>query len=531
MLEETDQWLRIKELFDAALERDASERGEFLSGACGSDLELRAEIESLLEAHARASLLSQSPIRLEGHKEFHEQEMIGHYCMVRKIGEGGMGQVWLAEQTAPIRRQVALKLIRAGLFDESLVQRFQAERQSLAMMEHPAIAKIFDAGATEAGQPYLVMEYVPGEPITRYCDRKKLTVKERLELFAKVCDGVQHAHQKAVIHRDLKPANILVVEVDGRPAPRIIDFGLASVVETGGVAAAARAEMAAGTPGYMSPEQKAGADVDTRTDVYSLGVVLYELLTDALPFAAQQHRGDQAGGDDAALTSPSVKVTKAANASGVAAKRNSTAKQLARSIEGDLDLIAAKALERDRNRRYGTPLELAADIRKLLENRPIEAHAAGARYTFRKYVQRHRFGAVMVGSMAILLIGFAVLQALALRRITRERDRATRISDFMVHSFRVVDPSEARGNNVTAREILDNASTQIDHGLSGDPEMQSQMLMVMGSVYENLGLYTRAESIYRKAVQNREQHEGANSADELAVACCAGVGFVSPREV
>lgn len=510
-LEETGQWLRIKELFDAALERDAGAREEFLCDACGEDAELRAEIESLLEAHGHAGFLSQSPVRLESPKEFHEQEMIGNYCLVRKIGEGGMGQVWLADQTEPIRRQVALKLIRAGLFDDSQVQRFQVERQSLAMMEHPAIAKVFDAGATETGQPFLVMEYVPGEPITRYCDRKKLTVRERLELFAKVCDGVQHAHQKAVIHRDLKPANILITEVDGQPAPRIIDFGLASAVEAGTGNQAARAEKVAGTPGYMSPEQKAGTDVDTRTDVYSLGVVLYQLLTDTLPFPAQQRSGDGVGSGDAALTLPSAKAAKAANVDGLAAKRNCSARQLARRLRGDLDLIAAKALERDRSRRYGTALELAADIRRLLANRPVEAHAASKRYAFSKYVRRHRVGAAMAGALAVLVVGFAVLQAMALRRITQERDRAARISDFMVSSFRVVDPSEARGNQVTAREILDKASTQIDQGLSREPEMQSQMLMVMGSVYENLGLYSRAESIYRKAVANREQQQGANS--------------------
>jgi eukaryotic-like serine/threonine-protein kinase len=217
-----------------------------------------------------------------------EYGSIGRYHLVRKLGEGGMGQVWLAEQRAPVRRQVALKLIKAGMYDDSLLQRFQSERQSLAIINHPAIAKVFDAGTTSEGQPYFVMEYVPGLPITDYCDHKKLKVTERLELFIRACEGVQHAHQKAVIHRDLKPENILVVEIDGQPAPRIIDFGLAKIITTqlAGDMSFTQFGGFVGTPGYMSPEQSdpTAADVDTRTDVYALGVILYVLLSGSLPF-------------------------------------------------------------------------------------------------------------------------------------------------------------------------------------------------------------------------------------------------------
>ena len=252
------QWGRIKELFGAALELEPARRAGFLREACGGDENLRIEVESLLAAHVESDLLSKSPWPEQLLADLQAPKSIGPYQLIRKLGEGGMGQVWLAEQTAPVRRQVALKLIRAGMYDESLFQRFQSERQSLAMMDHPAIAKVFEAGSTPDGQPYLVMEYVPGLPITEYCDQKKLTIRERLELFIKACEGIQHAHQKAIIHRDLKPANILVLEVDGKPAPRIIDFGLAKTISPlsdDKTVLLTQAGNFLGTPGYMSPEQ------------------------------------------------------------------------------------------------------------------------------------------------------------------------------------------------------------------------------------------------------------------------------------
>ena len=421
---------------------------------------------------------------------------VGDYRLVKKLGEGGMGQVWLAEQTAPVRRQVALKLIRAGMFDEALLQRFQSERQSLALMDHPTIAKIFDAGTTPDGQPYFVMEYVPGVPITEYCDQKRLSVAARLELFIKVSEGVQHAHQKAIIHRDLKPPNILVVDVDGKPMPRIIDFGLAKATtpQLAGETMFTQVGAFVGTPGYMSPEQTDSGvqDVDTRTDVYSLGVVLYVLLTGSLPFDTKQWKKQplhevlrHLREDDPPRPSAKIGIEKVSSHSN-AQLRGVQPKQLANLLHGDLDWIIMKALEKDRARRYGTPSELAGDITRYLRHEPVTARPASKSYRLQKYVRRHRVGVAVAAGLLFLLAGFAVAQEVQLRRIVqerdrtaRERDRANRITEFMTSMFKVSDPSEARGNSVTAREILDKASEDIDSGLARDPELQAQLTHLM----------------------------------------------------
>jgi eukaryotic-like serine/threonine-protein kinase len=459
-------------------------------------------------------------------KKPEERTSIGPYVLVRKLGEGGMGQVWLAEQTTPVKRQVALKLIKGGLYDSAVIQRFESERQSLAVMNHPAIAKVFDAGATKDGQPYFVMEFVGGPPISRYCDNKKLNIRERLELFIKVCDGVQHAHQKAIIHRDLKPSNILVVEVDGKATPRIIDFGVAKAISPqAGAEQTQFTEMGAlvGTRGFMSPEQADPnvVDVDTRTDVYSLGVVLYVLLTGMLPFDSD---GGKKKPIDEVLRqlreedppSPSTKVnTEKETAMAAAERRGTDTKQLGKLLQGDLDWITMKSVERDRTRRYGTPSELAADVERYLANRPVMARPANTGYRLKKYVQRHRLAVAAVSGAALLLVAFAITQAVQLQQTRRERDRANRITQFMKNMFKVSNPSVSRGNSITAREILDSSSKNIDTELAKDPELQAELTNVMGNVYMTLGLYSQAQPLLTRSVEIRRRVLGPKNPDTL----------------
>ncbi|MGB6682705.1 MAG: serine/threonine-protein kinase [Candidatus Acidiferrum sp.] len=457
---------------------------------------------------------------------------IGPYRLLQLLGEGGMGEVWLAEQKKPIHRTVALKLIKAGMDTKVVVARFESERQALALMDHPNIARVFEAGSTAEGRPYFVMEYVPGLPITEYCDKHRMTLKERLELFVQVCDGVQHAHQKAIIHRDLKPSNVLVLEQDNKAIPKIIDFGLAKATGRRLTDNTMFTELGVmlGTPEYMSPEQadQREQNIDTRTDVYSLGVILYQLLVGVLPF---EEKALRAAGIEEILRvireqeppKPSTRIRSLGPASAASAeKRQEQTQSFVRHLQGELDWVTMKALEKDRIRRYGSPAELSADIGHYLRHEPVLAHPPSPAYRASKFVRRHRWAVAAAASAAVLLITFTAVTAVQARRIAAERDRASRqaeaaqrVADFMKGMFKVSDPSQARGNSITARELLDRASKEIDTGLAKDPETQAQLMDVMGEVYESLGLYPQAHPLFEHATDIQRRVNGPRNPETL----------------
>jgi serine/threonine protein kinase/tetratricopeptide (TPR) repeat protein len=482
------------------------------------------------------------PERLEDFPRLLAGDEIGPYRLVRRLGEGGMGVVWLAEQQAPIRRRVALKIIKQGMDTRQVVARFETERQVLARLDHPHIARVYDAGVTNRGRPYFVLEYVPGVPITEYCDEHRLSVAERIALFLEVCEGVQHAHRNAIIHRDLKPHNVLVAVQEDRPVPKIIDFGVAKATDQTHAEHTIFTQLGqmVGTPEYMSPEQAAmsSLDIDTRTDLYSLGVLLYELLTGHLPFDSHELRQQSIDEirrrireDEPPL--PSARVSRLGDETRVVARsQRSSPGKLISQLRGDLDWIVMKALDKDRNRRYGSPTELADDLRRHLNDEPVLASPPSLLYRGRKFVRRHTVGVAFATVTALLLVILAVTSTLQAGRIARERDRANaeaesarQVSEFLVGLFRVSEPGENRGSAITAREILDAGVARVRLDLAGQPATRATMMRTMGRVYTELSLFGEAESLLREAVAlgaadpavDRREH--ARGLYELAKLC------------
>lgn len=535
------RWPRLWEIFHEALEKPAPERAGFLEATCAGDAGLRCEVEELLAAHEASGgkFLSGDSAGgpLADPAERALGARIGRYRLVSIIGEGGMGVVYQAEQEEPIRRRVALKLIKVGMDTREVVARFESERQALALMSHANIAHVLDGGATEEGRPYFVMELVLGVPITEYADRQRLTVRERLELFLPVCHAVQHAHQKGIIHRDIKPANVLVSLEEGKPVPKVIDFGVAKAIEQRLTERSLYTEQGRilGTPEYMSPEQaEMGPDIDTRTDIYSLGVLLYEILTGSLPFdfrnASYTDIQRKIRSEDPPRPSARLSVA-GEELDGMARDRGTDRASLRREVKGELDWIVMKALEKDRALRYATASELAADLERSLRHEPIQAGPPTATYRIKKFVRRHKIGVAATAAIAVLLVGFGITMsfqsariARALRRADLEREKAERVSTFLVDLFRVSDPSEARGNTVSAREILDRGSSRIAAELQREPEVQAALMETMGRVYRNLGLYGTATSLLERTLEVRRRAFGernetvARSLLELGVA-------------
>jgi len=461
----------IDSIFFAALEKTSpEERASYLDEVCGEDVELRRRVERLLKAHPKAAggFLESPPAELQPTIDLSPVQegpgaVIGPYKLLEQIGEGGFGVVYMAEQREPICRKVALKIIKPGMDTKEVIARFEAERQALALMDHPHIARVLDAGATDSGRPYFVMELVRGIPITDYCDQNNLTPRERLGLFISVCQAVQHAHQKGIIHRDVKPNNVLVTLHDGKPVIKVIDFGVAKAIDrrlTERTLFTRFAEMI-GTPLYMSPEQAemSGLDVDTRTDIYSLGVLLYELLTGATPF--DKERLGKAAYDEIRRIireeeppRPSTRVsTLGKTATAVSEHRNTEPRRLSALLRGDLDWIVMKSLEKDRTRRYETAKDFANDVQHYLEDLPVEARAPSALYRLRKLMRRYRVAAATVALIAATLVVATVFSTWMAFREMRLRQQLQVSMDVAEQARQ--DAEEERDRAGKAKELAE----------------------------------------------------------------------------
>jgi serine/threonine protein kinase len=553
---------RLRALFDAALDLEPGARDAFLRARCGGDDALRQKVQRLLDGAEADDFLASPTTGLRGAAAAADAAVlqegtgsrIGPYLLVEKLGEGGFGVVFLAEQQQPVARQVALKIVKLGMDTRQVVARFEQERQALAMMDHPNIAKVFDAGATATGRPYFVMELVAGAPMVAFCDGEQLNVRERLELFVQVCRAVQHAHGKGVIHRDLKPSNVLVARQDGRPVAKVIDFGVAKATSRRSDAAMLTEEQQVlGTLQYMSPEQAAGADnVDTRTDVWALGVLLYELLTGSTPFGRQQIAAAMVGELQRLLREvdppkPSTRLHQStANLAKIAAQRRSEPRRLGSLLRGDLDWIVMKALEKDRQRRYATVDGFAADVERHLVGEPVQAAPPSASYRLVKALRRHRgaftAAGLVLGALLIGVVGFAwqanvaagerdvavqaqraeakqraeadrlaTAEAQQRERAQKNEAKATAINRFLLDMLGAADVRQL-GRTATVAQALDRAAAKVGSSFAEQPEVAAAIHQALAKAYLSLGLLDAARpQIDAALIASRTLHGEASA--------------------
>jgi len=564
---DAERWDAIRDIFEQALSRPPEERVEFLSRACAGNEDVRRDVESLIDAFERPGPLDDladelvTPLAISLLESSLVGEQVGPYRIVREIGRGGMGAVYLAERDdGSFEQTVALKLVPYHRAGEDLFVRFLNERQILAQLHHPNIARLLDGGVTPDGQPYFAMEYIEGRPIDAYCDEEQLSISERLELFVQVGDAVSYAHQNLVVHRDLKPSNLLVT-ADGRV--QLLDFGIAKLLaDAGTLQGLTQTGARVMTPDYASPEQVRGDAVTTRSDVYSMGVLLYELLTGCRPYDLRGHTPAEieriVSEEDpvrpsAALRSPRT-IPSGATDSGarspsslerVGAGRRATLDQLRRRLEGDLDTIVQKALQKEPTRRYSSAEALVDDVRRHLAGRPVQARPNTFGYRVRTFVRRYRGSVIAAGLvLATLLAGIlattwqAVRAAEQARIASEEREAAQReaekteqVKAFLINLFEAADPSEARGDTLSVFDVIHAGASRVTDELADQPEVQAEVLAAIGRVYQNLGDYDRAQSLTEAALEVRQSLHGtrhptvAQTLDDIGVLLLHRGGF------
>ncbi len=546
---------KLIEIFSEALAiASLEERNRYLAQACGQDAALRRQVDLLLQAHGEAGGFLRASVVPPESQPVGEGPgtTIGRYKLLQQIGEGGFGVVFMAEQQEPVRRMVALKVIKAGMDTREVVARFEAERQALALMDHPNIARVLDGGSTASGRPYFVMDLVKGIPITEFCDQNQLSTEARLRLFVNVCAGVQHAHQKGIIHRDLKPSNVLVTVQEGQPVPKVIDFGIAKAIgqKLTERTLFTRFEQLIGTPAYMSPEQAewGGTDIDTRADIYSLGALLYELLTGTTPF--EKETLARAGpGEVRRMIREIEPPTPSMRLQGLGQRLNETAQRrhaepslLPRLVRGDLDWIVMKALEKDRARRYETVNGLARDVERHLDGEPVVACPPTAGYRLRKFVRKHRVTVgVVAGFVLLLAVAAAVSTHLAIRA-GRQKARAEQaerkargqveetkavlgfLTDKVLAAARPEGQEGGLGRQVTLRQAVEAAESQIAPTFTNQPLVEAEIRNAVGQTFLFLGDYAKAieqqQRVIALANANLEPNDAArlDYLNNLAVA-------------
>ena len=521
-----DRRTRVDAVFAEAMDMPAEEQKKFLDTECHGDPELREVVEDLLRADASfenevgtSAAGFAAPLIAAGDIGSHDEtstlatgERVGAWRVIREIGRGGMGTVYLAERAdGAFDQRVALKLVKRGMDTDEVLRRFRHERQILASLEHPLIARLYDGGATADGRPYLVMELVDGEPIDAYCDRNRLDIRARLAVFSRVCEAVQHAHRNLVVHRDLKPSNILV---DSGGNPKLLDFGVAKLLDDAADADSpdTRTGTRFVTPGYAAPEQVRGEPVTTAVDVYALGVILYRLLTGHRPFSGPASDP----GVERIPTRPSARESSLE----IASARSVSPEKLHRTLRGELDTILLRALAHDPTRRYGSGHEFSEDISRYLRGMPVRAQPDSRWYRASKFVRRHRIGVATASLFVAALGAFAITVRIQQRntaverdKATRERDKAQQVVTFLTGMLADADPAQSRGDTLDVFEVLGRARSRMDTALASQPEVRAEILHVMGGVYRSLGDYKNSQGLLARALATRRQVFGDVHAD------------------